>query len=112
VADIDVQHAARDAEPLEWEEASAAGDKFVNTGREALLVRADVSGSATIRFTAFATVDGDLAVSNRTQNLGSNGEVQVFGPFPRHIYNGPDGKVNITYPIGHDDLFLAVVRIG
>ncbi len=78
---------------------AADGHMFINTGVERVRVE-NINGAAArdVTFVTPGTVDGDLAVADRTVSIPANG-IRMFGPFPKRPYNqiaGADaGKVYV-----------------
>lgn len=77
--------------------AAGGGDYFANTGAEFLYINNAGVGSITltIAFASTATVDGQSA-TNRTVAV-ANGTEFLVGPFPTHLYNDANGRVQLTY---------------
>ena len=73
---------------------ASLGHKFKNNER--VLVRVTNSSTTAARNVIFQTtekVDGDLVVPNRQISIPANSSM-VFGPFPRRIYNKPQGDAD------------------
>lgn len=108
--EIPVQNAGRAGVALVLTEATAAGDFFANTGKEAIYITNGSGIPVTITIETPGSVDEDLAIEDREIELGI-GETHLIGPFPKSIYSDEDGNVNMTYT---DDagVELAVIKIG
>lgn len=95
MATLSVQQADRAANAVTLAAASAGGDEFVNTGKEALLIDNGGGSPITVTFATPVTVDG-LAVDDLDIDV-PDGEMHLLGPFPTGTYNDGDGKVQISY---------------
>ena len=89
--------------------ADGAGDSFINTGDELLLVEhTDDQGSdVDLTFEVNRQVEG-LDVPDRTLTIGA-GERALIGPFSTQIYNDADGKVQISYSAA-TNINVAVIK--
>lgn len=79
--------------------AAAGGDSFVNTGKEFVVIKNGDSSPMTLTIVTPATIDGDLAIADRTATIGI-GETRMIGPFQPGLYNDTlvaGGKVSLTY---------------
>jgi hypothetical protein len=75
--------------------AASSADKFLNTGKE-LLVVVNADGSPhTVTVATPYTLDGK-AVGPRTIVVAAGASV-IAGPFPPALHNDVDGYVNLTY---------------
>jgi hypothetical protein len=117
MATLTVQTPVRVPAPdrLTFAEADVAGDEFLNTGREALLLRNETLQPVNVTIATPQVVDGDLAVAERVVTIPAADvagipETCFLGPFQRSIYSNSIGKVTFTYsdPTG---VTVAVVRI-
>src|SRR5262245_50722077 len=88
--------------------AAGGGDSFPNTGYEAVYFLNGSVGDITVTFTVQTTTDG-LAVTNKTAVV-SAGEAVIAGPWPTHIYNDANGRVQMTYS-GVTSLTVAVFKL-
>ena len=103
---LTVQPASRSANDLAWANPSGGGDTFINTGREAVLIKSILPNTVTIATPA--TVDG-LAVADRVVGIGGN-QTAFLGPFPRSTYTDPEGLVHLALG-GTAGVQIAVIRI-
>jgi hypothetical protein len=88
--------------------AAAVGDRWLNTGREVLVVSNADSGAHTVGVTVQANPDGKN-VTERTVNV-VNATSRVLGPFPPNIYNDEGGYANLVYS-ATTAMHVQVVRI-
>lgn len=72
-------------DPVPVTAADAAGDEWVNTGQEFLLVKNASGGSINVTLDIKATVDS-AAVTDPVVAV-ANGATKIIGPFPKGIYN-------------------------
>ena len=97
--------------PLPGVTATEAGDTFLNTGKELLVVEHidDQGADVTLTIVTTKTIDtGELAVGDKAITI-TKGLRYLIGPFPTGIYNDADGLVSITYS-EHEDIEVAVVK--
>jgi len=89
--------------------ADVAGDEFVNTGKELILVQHTngAGSSVTLTVTTSATVDGE-AVADRVITIGP-GETHLLGPWPQQWYNDANAKVQLAWS-AVTDITLAVIK--
>ena len=89
---------------------AGGGDYFANTGAEFIYINNASVGSITltIAFASTATVDGQSA-TNRTVVLSAS-EEDLIGPFPTHLYNDANGRVQLTYS-GVTSLTIAILKL-
>ena len=113
MADLTVQESARAANDLTFAAATVTtGDKWVNTGREMLLVKNDSGGSVNVTIQTPAVNDGDLAISDRVIAVGA-GEIALLGPFERGLYSNPADSYKATVICSSvTDVTLAVIKVG
>lgn len=108
MADITVQPAKRVANDLTLSDpTNSTGDKFVNTGREMLVVINSSVSSINVTITTPATVDG-LAITDKVIAVGA-GKTALLGSFPRSTYNDGDNKVSFVCS-AVADVKVAVIR--
>lgn len=88
--------------------AVAASDKFLNTGKEILLVKNGSGGSINVTITTPNTVDGN-AIADPVVAV-ADGVTKEFGPFKRGTYNDTDGYVNVAYS-GTSSVTAKVLRV-
>lgn len=98
MATIAAQSASSVGAVLAFSAAAALGDKFANTGKELLLVRNASGSSVTLTVVTPKTVDGNLAVADRTLAIAAGGTAAI-GPFNSGVYNDTDGFVGISYSL-------------
>lgn len=89
--------------------ATAAGDKFLNTGTELLYVINGGGGSINVTLDAKAT-PGGLAITDPVVAVAAGAE-KVLGPFNPAIFNDANGFVNLTYS-GDTDVEVAVLKVA
>lgn len=91
--------------------AAAGGGDTAQTGSGIVLVVENKSGGAlTALFATPGTVDGDLAVADRTLSIPATTGLSFF-PL-RDLYRDPaTGRAAITYPGGVTSLKVAVIRV-
>lgn len=75
--------------------AAVGGDEFANDGKTFLEVANGSGSSITVTIATQMTVDGK-AVADDAISVGA-GVTKQIGPFPPHIYNDANGKVQVTY---------------
>jgi len=77
--------------------ADVAGDKWVNTGTELVLVHNGGGSSITITLTygLGGSVDGSV-LTPKTVAVPA-GKTSLIGPFPTGLYNDANGQAGITY---------------
>ena len=75
--------------------ADVAGDRWVNTGKEYVVIKNGGGGAITVTLDVKATVD-DAVVTDPTVSIGA-GVTKIIGPFPTGIYNDDEDEMNITY---------------
>lgn len=75
--------------------ATAAGDKFTNTGHEVIHVTNGGGAPITVTLDAKATPIG-LTLTDPTVSV-ANGATKVIGPFNPDLFNDTDGNMNVTY---------------
>lgn len=80
---------------IDYTNAAAAGDQWLNTGKEVLLVHNADSGSHTVSVTTQATPDGKT-VTDRTVTIAA-GAYTIIGPFPVNVFNDVAGYAHIVY---------------
>lgn len=73
--------------------AAGGGDSFANTGKEFVVIKNGSGSPITLTVATPGTVDGDLAIADRTATIGA-GETRAVGPFPVSTYGE---TVNLTY---------------
>lgn len=110
MADITPQTTKRTANDITWAAASGGGDKFVNTGKELLLVKNGSGGSINVTIATPNTVDG-LTIADKVIAV-ADGKTAVLGPWPPATYsNASDSKkAAVTYS-GTSSVEVAVVKI-
>ena len=108
MATLSVQQSVRAGLTLARASAAGGGDKFLNTGKEALIIKNGDSGSHTVTIVSQSTMDG-LAVADRAVAVAAGAE-KVIGPFQPNVYNDDDGFVQLTYD-GVTSVTVAVVKI-
>lgn len=109
MADLSTQTIIRDGLEFTRSAAASGGDKFVNTGKEFVLIKnANVSLARTVTFDITVDVDGQ-SVTDRQVSIPASSE-KAIGPFTA-IYNDSDNKVSMTYSDSGADLTLAVLRV-
>lgn len=108
MATITAQTPARSANPITFSNAEAGGDKFLNTGREYLIIRNAGGSPVNVTVTTPVTTDG-LAVSDRVIAIGA-GATHFLGPWPKGVYNDGDNFVNLAWET-HTDMSLAVIKV-
>jgi hypothetical protein len=89
--------------------ATAAGDKFTNTGNEVILVTNGGVGSTVVTLDAKATPIG-LTLTDPTVTV-ANGAVKVIGPFNTDIFNDTSGFMNLTYSVD-TSVTVAVMKVS
>lgn len=75
--------------------ADVAGDEFVNTGKEFIVIDNASGGNLTATFDIQKTIDGQ-AVTDRAVVIPT-GERWYVGPFQTGVYNDNDSHVNVAY---------------
>lgn len=106
MATLTVQNAKRAANAITYASAAEAGDDFVNTGSQGVLITNGSGAPITVTVTTTATVDS-LAVADLEVTV-PNGETHLIGPFPKEYYNDGDNKVSIGYS-DHTSVEVAVI---
>jgi len=91
---------------------TAGPDKFVNSGKEIVVIKNDAVGAKTV------TVTSQPDERGRTQDEVINiaaGEISIAGPFPPRAWSETSGadvnKVGLT-PDSETDLFVMVLQIS
>ena len=74
---------------------ASAADKFLNTGKELLLVVNTDASPHTVNVASAVTLDGK-AIGPRTIVVAAGAYIYA-GPFPPALHNDADGYVNLTY---------------
>jgi hypothetical protein len=93
---------------LEWTEADTAnGNRFVNTGREILLV--DNTGADTVTVTVSSVADPYGRTGDATKSVAA-GTSAVFQMFPTAGWQQSDGYIYVDCT-AVDDVNLAVIRL-
>ena len=93
---------------LEWTEADTVnGNRFVNTGREILLV--DNTGTDTVTVTVKSVADVFGRTGDAIRNVVA-GTSAVFQMFPTAGWQQPDGYIYVDCT-AVDDVKLAVIRL-
>lgn len=96
--------------------SSSNGDKFLNTGREVLLVMNSSSqggASVTVGVTAQAVDNygGAAALHSLSGSVASSSfGLLMLGPFQPSLYNDANGFVNVTYSAG--GMLVGVVSVA
>ena len=108
MATLTAKGAARTANKITQAAADVAGDDFVTTGAEAVLIENGSASPITVTVVTPATVDG-LAVADREIIIPA-GEMHLCGPWPRGVYGDANHKVSLTYS-DVTSLTVAVLRI-
>lgn len=75
--------------------AAAGGDSFANTGKEFIEVKNGGAGAITVTLDVQTTLDG-MAITDPTVSIAA-GATKIIGPFPTHIFNDSNSRVNVTY---------------
>jgi len=88
--------------------AAAAGDKWLNTGREVLVVSNGDVGSHNVSVEVQAEPDGKEVTERLVAVV--NATTKVLGPFPINVYNDAGGYANIVYS-ATTSMKVQVVRI-
>jgi len=109
MATLTKQAAARAANDLTFTTSSDAGDDFVTTGKEALLVVNSGVGAITLTVTTTKTVDGE-AVDDKSISVAA-GETALLGPWPNAVYGDGDNKVSIDAGADYADVDYALISI-
>lgn len=76
--------------------AVSASDEFANDGKTLARVANGSGGSLTVTIVTPNTVDGGLAIADRTVTV-PDGESRVIGPFPKSSYNDSSGNVTLQF---------------
>lgn len=89
-----VQQISRSPLTPAYAAANVDGHSLPNTGREFFHVKTGGTGT-TVTVVTPGTVDGQ-AVADKDYVIGTSAE-RMIGPFPREVYNQPDGSVHINF---------------
>lgn len=110
--DVTVQTVAVGGLVLADEAANVDGERFINTGKEFLLVRNAAGAPVNVTLVTGKTVDG-LAVADRVVAV-ANGTTALIGPLSTDLYNQPGptdaGKVHVDFS-SVTNIFVAAVRL-
>ena len=115
MAVITVQASAVEGSALTFDSAAAAGDNFVNTGAEILVVRRGVPGTAgngastrTVTVTPTTATDAPLSADYTITGALVSGATLKFGPFATELFG-----LGVTMTMD-DETFItvAVVKVG
>lgn len=90
--------------------ATSGGDDCATGTGVFLLVRNTDGSSKTVTLATPQTVDGDLAVADRTFTVAATSGIHVI-PVPDLYRNPATGRAAITYPDGVTGLSVCVVRV-
>lgn len=74
--------------------AGAAGDDFVNTGNELVVIKNANAGAVAVTVETPGTVDG-MAVPDKVVNVPA-GQTFIIGPFPPQWYSSATNRVKVT----------------
>lgn len=88
--------------------AVSASDKFLNTGKEMLIVTNGSGGSINATLVTPKTVDGN-AVADPIVAIGA-GVTKAIGPFSRDLFNDVDGFLTVNFS-GTTTVTAKVVRL-
>jgi hypothetical protein len=75
--------------------SDVAGDEFVNTGKEFIVIDNASGSPVSVTLDIQATVDSQ-AVTDRVVSVPA-GEQRYIGPFKPSIYNDGDSHMNVSY---------------
>ena len=89
--------------------ADAAGDKFVNTGVEYVMVSNTGLSSCVLTVSTDVVTDG-IILADKTITLAA-GEKYVLGPWPTATYNDSDNYVNLSYA-DETDIEVQALKFG
>lgn len=76
--------------------AAALGDRFLNSGKEMLVVKKSTAGTATVTVAIVKTCNAAGADHDVTVTVAAS-DTTIIGPFRTDWFNDADGYVNFTY---------------
>ena len=81
--------------PITTEAADAAGNNWINSGDEYLLIKNGGGSPCVVTKEIQRTIDGAAAV-DPTISVAA-GDDTIIGPFPENDYNDANARMNVTY---------------
>lgn len=103
-----VQNAALTGLATSFEAANAGGNKFLNTGRELLIVKNGGGGNVVV--TIAATVQCNQGILHNQAVTVLAGATEIIGTFPGARFNDATGYVTVTYD-GVGSVTIAVIKV-
>jgi len=91
--------------------AAGGGDSFVNTGVEFLYIKNAGVGAMTLTYPFVTTLSVDGQDPPDPSISVTNGQNRLIGPFPVHLFNDTNGRVNLTYS-GVTSVTVAPLKLG
>jgi hypothetical protein len=88
--------------------AAAAGNSWLNTGREMVHIKNGSGAPITVTFTPTVLTDGAATVA-KTVSV-TNAQERMIGPFPPALYNDSTGLMKLDFS-GVTSLTLGVFRL-
>jgi hypothetical protein len=108
MANLTVIHTGLAGALLAMTDNDPAGDKYVNSGREVVIVVNGNETSATVMLNSL--VNCDQGFDHNLSYTIAAGETKIIGPFSPTRFNDVDGKTALAYT-GDGYLTVAVVQL-